>query len=45
VSLTPAGKLVFDLVNWMFYPQSARTWIEERQSVKLPSRKQHVQHK
>jgi coproporphyrinogen III oxidase-like Fe-S oxidoreductase len=44
VSLTQAGKLVFDLVNWMFYPQAARTWIEDRQSVKLPSRKQPVQH-
>jgi oxygen-independent coproporphyrinogen-3 oxidase len=45
VSLTQAGRLVFDLVNWMFYPQDARIWIEDRQNVKLPSRKGHVQHK
>jgi oxygen-independent coproporphyrinogen-3 oxidase len=44
VSLTQAGRLVFDLVNWMFYPQDARTWIAERQSVKLSSRKEHAQH-
>jgi hypothetical protein len=28
----------------MFYPQGARSWIADRQSVKLPSRKGHVQH-
>lgn len=39
VSLTPTGKLVFDLVTWRFYPQHAQDWIADRQGVKLPSTK------
>ena len=30
VALTEAGKLVFDLVNWMFYPQAAKDWMAGR---------------
>jgi oxygen-independent coproporphyrinogen-3 oxidase len=39
ISLSPTGKLVFDLVNWMFYPERAREWIADRQLVELRPRK------
>jgi oxygen-independent coproporphyrinogen III oxidase len=39
IALTPTGRLVFDLVTWMFYPQRAREWIAERQTVELRTRK------
>jgi oxygen-independent coproporphyrinogen-3 oxidase len=37
ISLTDTGKLVFDLVNWMFYPQHAQAWIAARQNADLKS--------
>jgi oxygen-independent coproporphyrinogen-3 oxidase len=38
ISLSPTGKLVFDLVTWMFYPQRARDWIAQRQHLGRPAR-------
>ena len=39
ISLSETGKLVFDLVNWMFYPRHAQDWIAARQNVDFKLRK------
>ena len=39
ISLSPTGKLVHDLVTWMFYPQRARDWIAQRQYLQRPARR------
>ncbi len=39
ISLTRTGRLVFDLVTWMFYPRQAREWIAKRQDVEFRPRK------
>lgn len=36
VSLSETGKLVFDLVTWMFYPQHSQEWIAARQNLNRP---------
>jgi oxygen-independent coproporphyrinogen-3 oxidase len=38
ISLTETGKLVFDLVNWMFYPKNRRDWIAARQKFEFKKR-------
>lgn len=39
ITLSATGRLVFDLVTWMFYPQHSQEWIAARQELKLPKRK------
>ena len=41
IVLSETGKLVFDLVNWMFYPQKRKDWISKRQDFDFQARRKH----
>ena len=40
IALSETGKLVFDLVNWMFYPKKRKDWISERQDFDFQARRE-----